>query len=192
MNSESLSVSGRLCSFPCTTPLPLFGTILSGICSGSNSHCRSGPSPTSWGWPSICRCLPTALNHSVPLQAAPLIDHSGGAASANVDSTQWGRQARAAGGRKPGRGSWAQHTSSFSLAQRAITPPPRPRSQLLRSQLVIPTRSKGGQRGSQLNGRAGNNCFFLSLHCLLPRESNTQLSSVITHTAWILNLENSV
>lgn len=39
-------------------------------------------------WLSICGCLPTVLNHSAPLQATPLIDHSRGAASENVDSTQ--------------------------------------------------------------------------------------------------------
>lgn len=94
--AESLSVPGRLCTFPCTIPLSVFDTIR--VCRDANCQCGSGLSPTSWGWPSICRCLPTALNHSVPLQATPLIDHSGGAASANVDSTQWGRWARAAGG----------------------------------------------------------------------------------------------
>ena len=46
-----------------------------------------GLSPAS-RWLSICCCLPTVLNHSVPLQATPLIDHSRGAASQNVDSTQ--------------------------------------------------------------------------------------------------------
>lgn len=42
---------------------------------------------------SICH-LPTVLNHSVPLQITPLIDHC----FETVDSTQWGRRLGEAGG----------------------------------------------------------------------------------------------
>lgn len=139
MNHESLSMSGRLCTFPCTIPLPLFGTILSRVCSSSNSHCGSGRSPTSWGWPSICRCLPTALNHSVPLQATPLIDHSEGAASANVDSTPWGRWARAAGGGSLAEAPEHNTPPRFHWYKKRSRPLPRPGRQLPPSWLVIPT-----------------------------------------------------
>lgn len=148
---------------------------------GSKSHCQSVPyllrvlvNPC---------CLPAALNHSVPLQATPLIDLSRGAASANVDSTRRGRATRAAGGGRlaeapenntPPRFPWHKKQSH----------PPAPVTEQTSAKLVSDSNPKERRASRKpVEWRGTKHLFFFFCLCtvhLPPRESEFQLPSLIT------------
>lgn len=127
---------GRLHKFPCTIPFLLIMHHFSRV---GAIKATVSLSPTSCCWLSICCCLPTVLNHSVPLQATPLIDHSRGAASENVDSTRWGRWAGVAGGGELAETLKNNPPPNFHWHKKQSQPLPCLFSKLLPSWQVIPT-----------------------------------------------------
>lgn len=160
---------------------------------GPESRCQSVPYlPPMAADP--C-CLPTELNHSVPLQATPLIDLSRGDASANVDSTRREGAARATGGGRlveapenntPLRFPWHEKQSR----------PPAPATEQTSAKLVSdsnPKARRASRKPVEWHGTKQLVFFFSFVSALFacPQENLNSSCPHLSHAAWILNLENS-